>query len=271
MIIANEKNFFHRKSKLNKFLKKEFLDKLYIKYESKYSSKDPVWILHEFQDEKDIEIAALITSSYAYGQIEKINSFVNKFFGNINFKVYEFTSNFSQQKDKKFLKGLYYRFNTENDLALLLNNIKDALLRSGTLQNMFLENYRKTDTNIIPALTHFSEKLNKRNNKNSFYNYLIPNPAGNSACKRLNLFLRWLVRKDKIDLGIWDMVDKSKLIMPVDTHVYKTASILKLARRKSCDLKFAVKLTDCLKKFDVSDPVKYDFALCHIGIDKLKI
>lgn len=256
---------------MNKFLKKEFLDNLYLKYESKYSSKDPVWILHEFQDEKDIEIAALITSSYAYGKVENINAFTKKLFKNIDFKVHEFTSNFSQQKDKKFLDGLYYRFNKEKDLVMLFGNIKNALMQSGSLQNLFLENYNQSDQNIIPALSYFSMKLNRRVIKSSSYNYLIPDPSKNSTCKRLNLFLRWLVRKDKIDLGIWTKIDKSKLLMPVDTHVYRIARKLKLTGRKSCDLKFAVELTNALKKFDEADPVKYDFALCHIGIDRLQI
>lgn len=253
---------------MNKILQKEILDELYEKYKHKYSSKDPVWILHEFHEAKDIEIVGLITSAYSYGQVEQINTFVKKFLKNINFKVHEFTSNFSQQKDKKFLKGLYYRFNSEDDLSLLISNIKNVLNQFGSLQNLFLQMYMRTDKNIIPALSYFTEKLNRTGNVKSYYNYLIPKPENNSACKRLNLFLRWVVRKDEIDPGIWsDKIDKSKLIMPVDTHVYRIARKLKFTKRKSCDMKFAIELTEALKKFDVTDPVKYDFALCHYGID----
>ncbi|MDQ3022153.1 MAG: TIGR02757 family protein [Bacteroidota bacterium] len=254
---------------MNKILQKdlkEYLDKLYVSFKKKYSSKDPVWILHEFQDEKDIEIIGLITSCYAYGKVEQINQFIYKFLRNINFKVYEFTSNFSQQKDKKFLKHLYYRFNTGDDLALLIENIKNVIFSHGSLQNLFLEKYRSSQQNVLPSLSFFNLKLNEITNQNSYHGYLIPLVENNSTLKRLNLYLRWMVRKDEIDLGIWNKIDKGKLIMPVDTHVYRVSRKLKLAKRKTCDMKFALELTERLKKFDELDPVKYDFALCHIDM-----
>ncbi|MCY7360956.1 MAG: TIGR02757 family protein, partial [Ignavibacteria bacterium] len=124
--------------------------------------------------------------------------------------------------------------------------------------------------NILPSLKIFTSELNKVERKNTNYKYLIPLTENNSACKRLNLYLRWMVRKDEIDTGIWkDKIDKSKLIMPVDTHIYRVSQKLKLIKRKSCDMKFAVELTERLKSFDAADPVKYDFALCHFGIDKV--
>lgn len=254
---------------MNKILQKdlkEYLDNLYNDFKKKYSSKDPVWILHEFQDEKDIEIAGLITSCYAYGQVRQINHFINKFLKNINFKVYEFTSNFSQQKDKKFLKDLYYRFNSQDDLVTLICNIKKVIINYGSLQELFREKYKTSHENILTALSNFTAKLNEITNHSSYYRYLIPLPVNNSTCKRLNLFLRWMVRKDEIDLGIWNRIDKDKLIMPVDTHVYRVVRNLKLVNRKSCDMKFAINLTNKLKQFDKNDPVKYDFALCHIDM-----
>lgn len=242
---------------------KEYLDHLYYKYKSKYSSKDPVWNLHEFSEAKDIEIAGFITSCYAYGQVDQINIFISKFLNNIDHKVHEFTSNYSEQKDKKFLNGLYYRFNSEDDLSLLINNIGKAIRNYGSLQELFLTQYKETDKNIINALTFFSSKLNEQGNEKSNFRYLVPLVENKSACKRLNLFLRWMVRKDEIDTGIWEKIDKSKLLMPVDTHIYRISRKLKLVKRKSCDMKFALDLTCKLRKFDPEDPVKYDFALCH--------
>ncbi len=195
---------------MNKYELKEYLDDLYLKYKNKYSSKDPVWILHRFQDEKDIEIAGLITSCYAYGQVDQINQFINKFLKNIDFKVHEFTSNFSQHKDKKFLKGLYYRFNTADDLSLLLTNIKNAIVNLGSLENFFLDNYNIDHKNVLPALSHFSNELNKKSNPDSSYDFLVPSIDNSSACKRLNLYLRWMVRKDDIDLGIWSKIRQIK-------------------------------------------------------------
>jgi uncharacterized protein (TIGR02757 family) len=127
--------------------------------------------------------------------------------------------------------------------------------------------------NIIPALHAFTLELreavpSRKRSANKFFEYLIPDPQNNSTCKRLNLFLRWMVRKDEIDLGIWNKVSRSKLVMPVDVHVARVSGLLGLVKRKSVDLKFAVELTDRLKQFDNDDPVRYDFSLCHIGIDK---
>ena len=248
---------------------KTYLDQLYFTYRSKHSSKDPVWILHEFQDAKDIEIAGLITSSYAYGQVDQINMFVTRFLKNINFKVHEFTSNYSEHKDKKYLTDLKYRFNTEDDLSLLLKNINNVLNKYNSLENLFLENYSNEHLNILAALGNFTEKLNEYSDHETYHSYLIPLVKNRSTCKRLNLYLRWMIRKDEIDFGIWDRCEKSKLIMPVDTHIYKVSRKLKLVKRNTCDMKFALELTNKLKKFDPEDPVKYDFALCHAGMEKI--
>lgn len=254
---------------MNKKDLKIILDSLYLKYSGYYSSKDPVWILRRFDDEKDIETAGFITSCFAYGKVELINKFILDFFEKIDFKVHEFTLNYSELKDKKHFEKLYYRFNTSEDLSLLLMNLSSVLRNSGSLKNRFSQDYSQSDKNIIPALTSFTAELNVINRKNSNYNYLVPSPENNSACKRLNLFLRWMIRNDNSDLGIWSgSFDKSKLVMPVDTHIYRISKKLKLVKRNSCDLKFALELTESLKKFDKYDPVKYDFALCHYGIDK---
>lgn len=254
---------------MNKKYLKEILERLYLNYRHKFSSKDPVWMLHRFSDEGDIETAGLITSCYTYGQVDQINLFMMKFFEKINFKVHEFTSNYSEHKDKKFIENLNYRFNTSDDLSLLLINIKETISKYGSLKNLFAEKYDPDEINILNPLRHFTFQLNRKSNSDSNYSYLIPTPDNKSACKRLNLFLRWMVRKDEIDPGIWsDVINKSKLLMPVDTHIYRISSRLKLVKRKSCDLKFALELTGKLKEFDVTDPIKYDFALCHAGIGK---
>lgn len=249
---------------------KELLENLYLSYKHKFSSKDPVWILHRFGDEKDIELIGLITSAYAYGSVEQINRFIHTLLERIGNKPYEFTINFQKRKDKNFLKDLYYRFNTEKDLVNLFYSLNQILLKHSSLKNLFLSNYRVESKNIIEALIGFSNafNLNGKNKGGKYYHYLVSNPENGSTCKRMNLFLRWMVRKDEIDLGLWSEVETSKLIMPVDTHIARVSKKLRLVKRKSIDLKFAVELTNSLKKFDFADPVKYDFALCHIGIDK---
>jgi uncharacterized protein (TIGR02757 family) len=245
-------------------LKKE-LERLYIKYKQKYSSDDPVWSLHNFKDKRDIEVLGLIASCYSYGQIGRINKFIGKFLERVEERPYEFIFNFNLKRDGKIFRGMNYRFNNENDLINLLENIRVNLKKYGSLLKLFLINYSDEDESILNGLRFFSDSLRIKYVRNlKGFDYLMPDVSKNSTCKRLNLFLRWMVRKDEIDTGIWGKkVNKSKLIMPVDVHVYRVSRQMKLAGRKSCDMKFAIELTERLKKYDSSDPVKYDFALCH--------
>jgi uncharacterized protein (TIGR02757 family) len=260
--------------RLSKYLRRKIktnlkdLDSLYQKYKSIYSSDDPVRFLHKFKNKNDIEIIGLVASSYAYGQIGIINKFITEFLLRIDNKPYEFVNSFDIKKYGKIFEGMNYRFNNHNDLINLLQNVKMNLELYGSLLGLFKEKYSDEDENILKALTFFSDSLRKKYVNNLMgYDYLIPDVKKNSTCKRLNLFLRWMVRKDDIDLGVWgSVVDKSKLIIPVDTHVYSMAKKYKLVKRKSCDMKFAIELTEKLKKYDANDPVKYDFALCHDDI-----
>ena len=249
---------------------KEKLETHYFNYRQKFSSKDPVWILHRFSDERDIELIGLITAAYAYGSVDQINRFINELLQKTGNNPYEFTINFSKRKDKKHLEGMYYRFNSGFDIINMFISLNKALIRFGSLRNLFLSHIEASHNNIIPALGGFTNELNKNIIKtdNRYYHYLFSNPVNKSTCKRMNLFLRWMVRKDDIDTGLWKEIETSKLIMPVDTHIARISKKLKLVNRKSIDLKFALELTENLKKFDPVDPVKYDFALCHLGIDK---
>lgn len=248
---------------------KENLDNLYLSYKHKFSSKDPVWNLHRFSSEIDIETIGLITAAYSYGSVEQINRFIDKLLVKISSKPYEFTINFQKHKDKKHLKDLGYRFNSAGDLLRLFESLSRVQKSYGSLKNCFMNYYDKQQSTVIPALTGFAAEINRgtKPKPGNYYHYLITNPLSASTCKRMNLFLRWMVRKDDIDFGLWNGIPPSKLIMPVDTHIARISKSLKLVKRKSIDMKFALELTESLKRFDPDDPVKYDFALCHLGID----
>jgi uncharacterized protein (TIGR02757 family) len=247
---------------MNSYNLKKLLDNIYATYKQRFSSDDPVWILHGFNDKKDIEVAGLICACYCYGSIEQIKRFVNMVLNKTGNKPYEFTVNFSKRKDKKYLKGLYYRFNTDDDLVNLFSDINHILTNYSSLENLFMRYYRNDYKDIRCVLKSFVSGFS-----NAGRNYLIPHPSGGSAFKRMNLYFRWMIRKDEIDLGLWEGVDKSKLIVPVDVHVARISRKLKLVKRKTVDLKFAAELTENLKEFDPLDPVKYDFALCHAEME----
>jgi uncharacterized protein (TIGR02757 family) len=254
---------------LNKQELKEYLNSLYVKYKSLNSSRDPIWYIHKIKDEKEIEILGLIASCYSYGNIIQINRFQETFSGLLSGGIYDFVMNFDYKIDVKYFKNLKYRFNKSEDLGCLIVNMQKVISFYGSLKNLFLEKYSANDENILNTLGNFSSKLKKLNPARSkTYSYLLPDVSKNSTCKRLNLYLRWMIRKDEIDFGIWGKeVDKSKLIIPVDTHVYRVSRQIGLMKRNSCDIKFAIELTEKLKAFDPEDPVKYDFALCHSDLD----
>ena len=162
-----------------------------------------------------------------------------------------------------------YRFNPANDILVLFESLSSVLKEYSSLKHLFLSSINNSEKNIIGALGKFTGRLNRdiKKKKGTYTHYMITQPNGGSTCKRMNLFLRWMVRKDEIDTGIWNEAGTGKLIMPVDTHIARISKHLRQKKKKSIDLKYAVELTERLKSFDASDPVKYDFALCHIGID----
>lgn len=253
----------------NSELKKK-LEFHYRAYRKKFSSKDPVWNLHNFSEPEDIELAGLITAAFSYGSVDQINAFTGQLFKKTGKNLHEFTINFSKHKDKKYFNGLYYRFNSQNDIIDMFYTLQKSIYKYGRLKNLFLTGYCENDSNILNALSKFTSLLNKNipAANGSYYHYLFTDPQNKSTCKRMNLFLRWMVRKDEIDTGLWSEIGSDKLIMPVDTHIARISKSLGLLKRKTIDLKFAVDLTQKLKEFDRTDPVKYDFALCHIGVDK---
>ncbi|MEI7475722.1 MAG: TIGR02757 family protein [bacterium] len=251
---------------------KDFLDELVIKYEvSEFIKDDPVQFPHKFQDFKDIEIAGLIASSFAYGKRDKIIETVNKILIVMENEPYNFVNNFNIEKDAKLFEGFCYRYNSGGDIILLIESLRKAYNEYNSLEKLFLKEYSEEHKNIKPALNSFVNELRDfapdGYNPKGFY-FLLPSPLRESACKRLNLFLKWMVRKQPVDLALWKSVKPSQLIMPLDVHVAKQSRKLGLTQRKADDWKTAEEITDRLRQFDAEDPVKYDFAIFGMGVYK---
>ncbi|HCN37597.1 MAG TPA: TIGR02757 family protein [Bacteroidetes bacterium] len=246
---------------------KIYLEDIYSKYKHKHSSIDPVWILHNCKSDSDREVLGLIVSCYSYGNIDLINRFINKFIEISGMGVTEFIKNRSEAKDKKYFKEMNYRFNNSEDFVLLLLNIKSVLEKKKSL-SVLIKELADKNLSVINIISDFVDELKFiKSKKQKNFDYLLPHPGKGSTCKRMNLYFRWMVREDEIDLGVWKkFINKSELIMPVDTHIYKVSQELKMIKRKSCDMKYALELTDFLKSFDPTDPVRFDFALCHIKV-----
>jgi uncharacterized protein (TIGR02757 family) len=257
---------------------KKTLDTFYSEYDFKEKIKhDPIEIPHRYSDPDDIEIAGLFASSLAYGKIGLFKPVIEQLLKPGGRHPAGFLKGFNLGRDKKYFQGISYRFNKEKDILCLVYMISHALREWGSLKNIFYHYYKPAHEDISSALERFVNcfmKINTapvygKNIKPYGLRQFFPSPESGSACKRLNLFLRWMVRTKDIDLGIWNKIPPSKLIIPLDTHIARISRCLGLGKRKSTDWKTAKEITDALKKLDPEDPLKYDFALCHQGISRL--
>ncbi|MCH7963868.1 MAG: TIGR02757 family protein [Bacteroidetes bacterium] len=256
-------------------LLKQKLEYHYKAFDKTKIEPDPLQFPHKYTDKKDIETIAFIASVFAYGNVKQIINTLNKVVNLMNNKPYEFIINHNIKACSNSLKGLKHRFYTEKDIAGLFHVMNLVYNEFASLKNLFLSGFNVNDANIKGGISTFSNYFNhlyrNRFGKESRgVKFMFPIPEKGSACKRMNLFLRWMIRKDELDFGLWNEIPASKLIIPVDTHVASICAELKLTTRKNVSWKMAEEITENLKKFDPDDPVKYDFAICHIGMRKLK-
>jgi uncharacterized protein (TIGR02757 family) len=181
---------------------------------------------------------------------------------------------FDLRKHRRIFGGLKYRFNETEDIISLVDIVGRVLKTHGSIEALFKAHYRKSDPTIAEGLTGMVQEfldtdarvVYGRSGKPPGLLQFLPSPEKGSTCKRMNLFLRWMIRDRDIDFGIWKDIPKNKLIIPLDTHIARISRCLGFTARKSQDWKMAVEITESLKKFDPEDPLKYDFALCHQGI-----
>jgi uncharacterized protein (TIGR02757 family) len=255
---------------------KEYLEKLYRQYNPSFLSKDPLEFVHRFQDPRDQEIVGLLASCLAYGNVKQIRASVQKILAVLGEKPYHYVITFNPELQGADFDQFVHRFTQGKDIVCLVYLLRQVLLKHGSLGNYFLQGYSAREKTIRSALTRFVEGLLRlpfpggyirQNRISEGIWYLLPSPASGSACKRLNLFLRWMVRRgDQLDLGLWVEVSPRQLVVPLDVHVGRIARNLGLTTRKTDDWKTAEEITDRLRMFDPEDPVKYDFALSHMGI-----
>lgn len=238
-------------------------------------ASDPVEFPRRYTSPADREIAAFIASALAYGRVDLFKPVVEKILAVAGEHPSEFIREFEPRKDRKALAGVYYRLSTPDDIACLLYILGEILRRHGSLKALFLAGYHPDDATIGPVLIRFTATVLAvdttpvygRNVKPQGITHLFPSPAQGSPCKRLCMFLRWMVRPDDgVDLGLWPEIPTSKLVIPLDTHVARISRMIGLTRLKSPSWRMAVDITGHLRRFDPADPVKYDFALAHLGI-----
>ena len=251
---------------------KDILEKLYRKYNHRRLIKsDPLQFVHRYSELADMEIAAFLASALAYGRVQQIEKSLIRLLGRMENSPFKFVQNLDEQRKAK-LKDFKHRFTTGDDISDLLELLQIVLDRFGSIENAFVQGYNPGDKNIIPALSNFCDSLldtyaaEHGGHTSRGVKYLLSSPTGGSACKRLNLFLRWMVRDDEVDPGVWKSIDKAKLIVPVDVHMSRLCRILGFYNHRTVSLHAAVKITESFAEIEPADPVKYDFALSRIGI-----
>jgi uncharacterized protein (TIGR02757 family) len=264
---------------------KSVLEGLYYKYNHRnFIKPDPLQFVYRYSNRADMEVAGFLAAELAYGRVGQIEKSLNDLLGRMGNSPFEFIRDFNEQKRNR-LESFKHRFTDGEALSELLLLLRRVLRRYGSIEAFFVRFYSANDSNIIPALKKFCDSLLDMHARshNGYVSrplrFLLPRPAAGSACKRLNLFLRWMVRDDEVDSGLWKggpnakkgvwerkSIDKSKLIVPVDIHIGRLCRILGFHNQKVVSLATAVKITECFFEIEPHDPVKYDFALSRIGI-----
>ena len=243
------------------------LDALVATFDISTIEPDPLQVVHRFSHPRDQEIAGLIAAAFAYGRASIVVANAGTVLARMKPSPYEYLVKFDRSEAMARFAGFAHRFQKTRELVDLLERMSNIIREYSSLGEAFRACYDDRDADIGPTLTRFVDlATGNRQPATKDLEYLLPSPARGSACKRMNLFLRWMVRRTSPDLGIWTFVDPAKLLMPVDTHIHRIATFLGLNSRKSADWKAARQITDALARFDPADPVRYDFALCRLGI-----
>ncbi len=245
---------------------KELLDEKYFQFNNtSFIETDPISIPHQFSKKEDIEIASLLVATIAWGQRTSIINNGNKLMRLMNDEPHDFILNFSK-KDAARFEGFVHRTFNSTDCVFFLNSLKHIYTKHGGLEAAFSTDFSSKETDVKNAITNFRALfLNTEHQSRSEKH--ISNPSAKSSAKRLCMFLRWMVRKDKhgVDFGIWKSIKSSQLCLPLDLHTGNVSRKLCLLNRTQNDWQAVEEITSVLRTFDKNDPIKYDFSLFGLG------
>lgn len=247
---------------------KDFLDKKVLQYNNAdFIVNDPIFIPHLYTQQQDIEIAAFFAAIFAWGNRKTIINKSKDLLMLMDNAPYDFIRNHQKNDLKRFLNFKHRTFNA-TDVLYFINFLQYHYTIYESLQDAFLPNGLQKDFSVQKALIHFHNYVFSMPDAPSRTHKHISTPNNKSTCKRLNMFLRWMVRKDKngVDFGLWKNIKPSQLLIPIDLHVARVAGRLGMLQKKQLDFNTCLQLTEALRVFDKNDPVKYDFALFGLGI-----
>ena len=250
------------------------LDTLYSEFNARHSVSDPVWFAHRFTRPPDQEVVAFIAAALAFGRVQSVINSIEGMLQVMGPSPAAFVREFEPARDRRRFDHLVHRWTNGADFAALVWCLHQMIERSGSIEEFFAEGMPHDAVDVAEGLQSFSTRALEidmrpvygRSKPKPGVAYFFSRPASGGACKRLNLFLRWMVRRDKVDLGVWSKVPPAQLIVPLDTHVIRVGQCLRLTTLKSPGWRMAADITRSLRELDPVDPVKFDFSICHLGM-----
>lgn len=237
---------------------KTALDSLYDNFNAPEAALDPIQIVRRYSDVRDREIGAFVAAGLAFGRVSSVMASIERMCEVMGAEPAAFVRQFEPKRDGSALKTFVHRWVRGGDVAHMLTVLRDMIREFGSIEHCFASGYDPSHDDLAPAIEAFSARAGK--------SYFFAKPSSGSACKRMNLFLRWMVRQDGVDPGGWTLIPAAKLLVPLDTHTIRVGKCLRLTTRTSPGWKMAADITASLRKLDADDPVKYDFSLCHLGM-----
>jgi len=253
---------------------KTALDRAYAAFNASDAALDPIQVVRRYADPRDREIAGFCAAGLAFGRVASVLQSVDRLLAVMGRSPAAFVARFDPARDRDRLAALGHRWTRSVDLVALLWVLRSMVERSGSIEDFFLEGHDPGAPDIEAALEAFSARALATDLRPAYGRvpprpgvaFFFPRPAAGSGCKRLNLFLRWMVRHDAVDLGVWRGVRPAQLVVPLDTHVIRLGQCLRLTRYRSPGWPMAREITASLRALDPADPVRYDFSLCHLGM-----
>jgi uncharacterized protein (TIGR02757 family) len=250
------------------------LDALYHGFNAAASLTDPVELVRPYPSPADREVAGFVAAGLAFGNVTAVMASVRSVLAQLGPSPAAFVRDFEPSRDGRRFEPIVHRWTRGRDISALLWMLRQMLKQGGSIEGFFAEGDDPTAEDVTGAVESFSARalaldvtrVYGRTRPRPGVSYFFSRPSTGGACKRLNLFLRWMIRRDEIDFGIWSRVTAARLVVPLDTHVIRLGQCLGLTRYRSPGWRMASDITRALRTLDPVDPVRFDFALCHVGM-----